>query len=662
MRSIAVQPINIIIDRLQHKITSEVENRSQSDDLSALVSVQALQDIGLRLNKIRQILNIQRYNLVFIGQVGAGKTTAICHLFNLVQEVETTRILNGKHVTIKKVKELLSTGAGKSTICEVVIRPAERTYVEIDPYDAKELQQLIEDFGLWIWQKAHPTTIKERVEIPPDELLRAIRNIVELPETTVNGVLHDRALEFATSFEIDLYDEFRQELIQRGKLLDRTKTETYPKAKDLDEKLWLSQVFQSLNVAKLPNFSIPKRIYLNLSDNILDFNHPRLGSVVDTRGLDLATKDRRDLAYYIRETDSSICIFTERFTSAPANVIQIIGKYLTPTAKDIDTKFGLLVMPRKGEPEQVIGADGQGVDDLELGIALRKANIDNVFGSENINFPFDNILFYDALEDYLSDGTKNIANIKRERKRVFAEIDRIIARREQRLETEIQTLAEQVEQIRAGKKLTNIEDAIVTVAKQKIREFGTLDLDKYHKFSTDYIAMLPAHHCVLRATNNRYGQYQLRDIDIYFNGRYLAESLIRQITQTSKVDIFKVVNFIETEISHGSTLSPLIQRLRDRIDQNYEALAIDLAVEIETILSDRLLAPQDYHDSIFWQQAIDFPKGRLCQRWGQGSGYKVDVLSLYDRQVATIDTIFVDLIESAWCERIIQPILTFLGD
>jgi hypothetical protein len=654
MRSIAVQPININIDRLQDNITSEIEHRSQSDDLSALVSIQALQDIRSRLDKIQKILNIQRYNLVFIGQVGAGKTTAICHLFNLVQEVETTRMRSGKNVTIRKVKELLSTGAGKSTICEVVIRPAERTYVEIDPYDPRELQQLIEDFGLWIWQKAHPTTSKERVEIPPDELLRAIRNIVELPETTVNGLLHDRALEFSTSFAIDSYDEFKQDLIQRARLIDRTKTETYPKAKDLDEKLWLSQVFQSLNVAKLPNFSIPKRIYLNLSDNILDFNHPRLGSIVDTRGLDLATKDRRDLAYYIRETDSSICIFTERFTSAPANIIQIIGKYLTPTAKDIDTKFGLLVMPRKGEPEQVIGADGQGVDDVELGISLRKANIDNVFASENISFPFDNILFYDALEDYLSDGTKNIINIERERERVFAEIDLIIARREQCLETEVQTIAEQVEQIKAGKKLTDIEDAIVIVAKQKIREFGTLDLEKHHKFSTDYIEMLPAHHCVLRATNNRYGQYELRDIDIYFNGRYLAESLIRQNTQKSKLEIFKVINFVETEISHDSTLSPLIQRLRDRINENFETLAIDLGIEIETILSDRLLAPQDYHDSIFWQQAID--------RWGQGSGYKVDVLSLYDRQVATIDATFIELIEAAWRDRIIQPILKFLGD
>jgi hypothetical protein len=36
-------------------------------------------------------------------------------------------------------------------------------------------------------------------------------------------------------------------------------------------------------------------------------------------------------------------------------------------------------MPRKGEPEKVIGADGLAVDDVERGLALRKANISNVF-------------------------------------------------------------------------------------------------------------------------------------------------------------------------------------------------------------------------------------------------------------------------------------------
>ncbi len=401
----------------------------------------------------------------------------------------------------------------------------------------------------------------------------------------------------------------------------------------------------------------PKRIYLNLSDRILDFNRPHIGNIIDTRGLDLATKDRRDLAYYIRETENSICIFTERFAAAPANVIQIIGKYLTPTAKDINTKVSLLVMPRKGEPEKVIGADGQAVEDLDRGIALRKANIDNVFTNENINFPFNDILFYDALQGYLGDGSLDRSDesvdIDLDRQRVFAEIDRVIIDREQQLEKEIQILAHQVGQIESGDNFAPHEDDIIIITKQKISEFSSLNLGS-NNFSTDYVEMLPAHHCVLRATNNRYGQYELRDIDIYFNGRYLAENLIRQSTQNFKAEILKVVDFVEAEISHGSTLSPAMQRLCSQINENYEDLAVNLGVEIETMLSDRILAPQDYDESIFWQQAID--------RWGQGSGYKVDVLALYIQQVGGIDAMFAKLIQAAWIDRIIQLILTFLGD
>lgn len=93
-----------------------------------------------------------------------------------------------------------------------------------------------------------------------------------MPETIVQGKIEDCALGFASDFTIDRYDDFKQELIQRGKLSARTETNIRPD-RDLDEKLWLGEVFQALNVARLANFSIPKRIYLNLSDKLLDFSH-----------------------------------------------------------------------------------------------------------------------------------------------------------------------------------------------------------------------------------------------------------------------------------------------------------------------------------------------------------------------------------------------------
>ena len=64
MRLIAAQPIDTIIDTLQTKITSEIGNREHLQSLSSLVSIQALHNITARLQRVRKIINIQRYTAV----------------------------------------------------------------------------------------------------------------------------------------------------------------------------------------------------------------------------------------------------------------------------------------------------------------------------------------------------------------------------------------------------------------------------------------------------------------------------------------------------------------------------------------------------------------------------------------------------------------------
>jgi hypothetical protein len=675
MQLAAVKPINDQIKALQKKIDDQIQALQRKiahkvkvpikltdDDLNTTLSVKALQDISARLAKIHKILNVSRYNLVFIGQVGAGKTTSICHLFNLVQEIEDTQPKG--NTKIKKVKELLSTGSGRSTICEVVLQSGEETWIEIEPYEDKELQQLIEDFGLWIWHKARPESIKKQVEIPPAELLRAIRNIVALPETVINGKIHDQALEFACGFTINQYADFQRSLLDRGKLANRNETKLRPPTnsymsteKARHEKLWISKTFQALNVANLPNFSIPKKIHIHLAPYLLDFaQYSRFGNIIDTRGLDLATKDRRDLASYIRENDNAICIFTEKFPSAPANIIQIVGKYLTATASDIDTKFALLVMPRKGEPEKVIGADGQAVEDMEEGTALRRATIENAFQNEGIDFVAKNILFYDALHCYLGDGRidRNIEGYdpNTSREHIFASIEQIIANREQKLIGELAVLEDQFQQIVRSNWSKN-ESTLVENAAQKVGNLHNIPT-LTSTFSEKFINMLPEHHSTLHATNKRYGHYASKGIDIYFNGRYLAEALVRQSTKGAKEEILQILKSVESSATPDSKLHPLLQRLRHQIDENYEGIAIALSNTIETVLSEKVLSPQDYNNSVFWRNVID--------RWGEGNGYKADVLKRYRQQVGSIDKTLNDLIQTEWGNRVVQPILDFLGE
>ncbi len=55
-----------------------------------------------------------------------------------------------------ETKELLSTGAGKTTICEVIIKAADRTYIEIEPYTVDEMENLIFEFCDSIANKENP--------------------------------------------------------------------------------------------------------------------------------------------------------------------------------------------------------------------------------------------------------------------------------------------------------------------------------------------------------------------------------------------------------------------------------------------------------------------------------------------------------------------------
>jgi hypothetical protein len=650
------QSLQALIQDTQSQISSHLLTRSQQH-VDELISIQAIKNISLRLEKIEKILQVQRYNLVFIGQVGTGKTTAICHLFGLVQEIK--KIVGAKEKTVLKYQELLSTGSGKTTICEVVIRPALHSSIEIDPYEDTEIQQLIDDFGLWIWQKVHSEESKKKVEIPPNELLRAIRNILALPEVMKEGKLVDQALQFAKSFAADDYQNFKEALLKRSQLEQRLETRIAAASTEPDIMQWVSKNFQAINVAKLPNFSIPKRIYLNLATSILDFSkHPNIGSIVDTRGLDLGTTDRRDLNKYIREDDNSICIFVDRFSSAPGNAINIISKYLTPTSQDINSKFSLLVLPRKGEPEKILGGEGIPVEDVYEGIALRRANIDNVFTNEGIGFIAENITFYDALRCYLDDGTMHPyyeqSDITSDRDRVLIEINNLINNREQKLTEEATILINQFHLMKQADNPNDQENQLVLEVKKKLES-----LDEFSpitgNFIEDYINNLASlHHMVLRATNNRYGRYEMRGVDIYFSGRSLAEKVARSQTESLKLKILNSIDLAQVEIIPNSQMWISLQRLSSQFRENYEALVINLGQQIEYILTTITLAPQSYEDSEFWSEVID--------RWGQGSGYKNDVLSCYNSQVESIEMTLVNLIITAWQKDLIEPALIFLGD
>ncbi|MHC5732157.1 MAG: hypothetical protein ACYTXY_50480, partial [Nostoc sp.] len=84
----------------------------------------------------------------------------------------------GKPRNISETKELLSTGGGKTTICEVIIKAAEKTYIEIEPYAVDEMENLIFEFCEHIANKDNPQA--DQKIIISKEIERAIRNVTKM--------------------------------------------------------------------------------------------------------------------------------------------------------------------------------------------------------------------------------------------------------------------------------------------------------------------------------------------------------------------------------------------------------------------------------------------------------------------------------------------------
>ena len=168
--------INIKIQELKADIIKEIELTGENDVFNHLKkkSLEAKKD---RLNEIQELLSIRKYRVVFVGTVGAGKTTAICHLFNLIDKVNVVKESRGKKRNFTKTEALLSTGSGRTTISVVVITSSENTSIEIEPYSKEKIQLLIKNFV-----NSYYTDDKEADNIST-ELERAIRNITKLKKT-----------------------------------------------------------------------------------------------------------------------------------------------------------------------------------------------------------------------------------------------------------------------------------------------------------------------------------------------------------------------------------------------------------------------------------------------------------------------------------------------
>jgi hypothetical protein len=662
-------------ERLKHakelvaEIDKELKNHEAAKTVLEQMRKSALTDLRSELEKLSRLLATTRHRLVFIGQVAVGKTTAICHLVGLTADRDKKKASkSGPDKVVKVTEDLMATGSGFTTLCEVVVTPASGNKFEVEPYPRQEVERTIAEFCQAMWKKAYPDgedsgqkagAGSEQSNFPA-ELMRAVRNMVNLPEGAKRE--DDAALRLVKEFPVAGFDQFQSRVMNQAKLDARTQTEFICPSDEADARKWIKKTFDDLNLARLPTVSIPKRITLHVDSTLLTSHMNRVSDVVDTKGVDASQFNREDLDRYIRDDESALCILTEGFDTAPTNVVSLLQRHVTPEAPLSLSKFVVMVIPRGSEPEKVVGGQGP-VGDHDFGIQLRSSQIEETLTNRGLPALGHRLMFFDPLHHFEAAGVdfrlrseSEPTEVQADRDRVWTALSHAITMREDQVWERATHIGESLKKIRDGKGINPEEEELVRQAKQQITEYRHFTLGNADRFLEQYRGLWEQpngrHVMTLRATNNRFGLYPYRNIDVYYDAIPIAETLMRTAALRPKEAVLEIVRNVRTRSPAESDLRELFAVLEARIDSSFEEVIRDVGATMHKYLSETALYPKDASNQ-FWIG--------VQSRFGRGPGFREDVLSMYADQLLDHEAILIATADESWQRLLVDPILEYLG-
>lgn len=550
----------------------------------------------------------EKLKYVFIGEKGKGKTTTILNLFDL----------NSSE------KELLATGSGGTTVCEVELMECQgaEPYIEVVPMEDRYMNQYIYDFC-----SSYNNHDNNESTYLPTEIGRSIRNMLGMKRSEVSEWFN----------QIDDINLFLSEVNNKLNLDGRTETIITCKS-DKEGKYFtdIQKKFNQVNLGKITNVKIPKKIVLHLTKDILDFTRLETTStIVDTRGIDnnlnkesntseVKEKDnfrREDIMYYIDEKqDESIFLFIDGIKSAPAqNILETIKSRITPENAD---RFYLFINIYFDEAEKVMTDDGP-AETVENGVEYRKDDIMDKFKQENMPFKESNVIFYNSKNDYppafeILDSISN--NIKKSKS--------IVLERVEDVKTAFYKLKYDHENNEAA--LEYFEELYSVVS--NITPTRNLVDEIVFDFVNERMAKV--HSSRLNAINRAKGDYVAFNFYHYFN--IAIEKAFDRIYLEAKNDVLKKVNDF-LKFRNITKLEEIDYRaFLDKLQRDYIRQRASLS-----LMYKELLEANFYEGS--WEEAVS--------EYGRGSGrYTWNVCDIYIKEINRLNDIspFRELFTKSW--------------
>ena len=338
----------------------------------------------------------------FVGEIGVGKSTAICGLTGLLLPPDP------KAPTALSRRVVLEAGSGRTTLCEVLVRSeGKATYgLVVQPQSQEEIFRMVSDFCASLVDALQGTEASASGDGESrgvsEELNKALRNMAGLARRTEKGadgktLRFDPAMDLARECKGNTA-ELTGEVLKRVGLEKRTRTEFRFEAESRVEGLQrLKELFANVNKGLAGDVSLPRRIDLIVPAPLLG-KRAFTVRIVDTKGVD-DTAIRPDIRAYL-DDPRTLTVLCSRFNSAPDSTMQQLLENLVSTGAEraMSERVVLLVLARSEEALDTQDDGGNRAESAEEGYRIKgdqvKWALSKLKGAKDIP-----ILFFDVLND-----------------------------------------------------------------------------------------------------------------------------------------------------------------------------------------------------------------------------------------------------------------------
>lgn len=573
------------------------------------------------------------HGVVFVGDIGVGKSTALCTLAGLLLPADPSDPDN----LARRV--VLETNTGGATVCEVRVKHYQGTQygILVQPQSMDEIFNLVGDLCSGLIQGDSSGADGQERGVS-EEVNRALRNMAGLARLRRRGadgkpVSVDPARDLVS--QCPTLEALRAEIFGRLRLGERTACELRHDASSGKGPLeWLKATHSEINNGRKPGVSLPRRVDLLLPVPLLKNTH-YLIEIVDTEGVD-GTAIRPDIEGYL-DNPRMLTVLCSSYNSAPDGNIQRLIEHLAERGAEgtLSERGLLLVLPHERQAYGTKDDGGATAGSPEEAYLIKQEQVEGKLTSiQGTGLP---IRFFNAKENdpgsLAADLLSRIDDMRAFRVRRIGEIA-----------AALDDLMDNYEQAQVGA----VHEEVRNRLRILLNSHADLPLRVRQPWKMLVDAVWSSHARAVWATTRRNGTWMNLDVFHYLGAGTAVDARLRSQRFFSELRAL-VDNMLSDEklaAAHG---------LLVEISHSSELWRSRFLVEATTAGSETLRRVL-YGDFTLWSK---------CEGWyGQGLPYRSEVAGAITDWCEGHPTVFSEVeewVKHAWEAQVLKPLRELCG-